>query len=202
MSNLTYLNDASVLHNLKQRYYHKLIYVSCHDSSCRSCGMPCGANSSYVHLPELWAGGFRTSKSLHQTSRNTFACSYSFSLDFQKNLVFILCLNLPPNMTMGCLNCELTLLSTKGSTDSWQVCVRRCLQEGTCLHKRRATLFFTEPLFLKKNLNIHSGTIENCLKLFMRLCVYVRFSFKNMCFILLCTCVCFKTEHVSRICGF
>lgn len=28
MSNLTYLNDASVLHNLKQRYYHKLIYVS------------------------------------------------------------------------------------------------------------------------------------------------------------------------------
>lgn len=29
MSNLTYLNDASVLHNLKQRYYTKLIYVSC-----------------------------------------------------------------------------------------------------------------------------------------------------------------------------
>ena len=28
MSNLTYLNDASVLHNLKQRYYNKLIYVS------------------------------------------------------------------------------------------------------------------------------------------------------------------------------
>ena len=28
MSNLTYLNDASVLHNLKQRYYTKLIYVS------------------------------------------------------------------------------------------------------------------------------------------------------------------------------
>lgn len=28
MSNLTYLNDASVLHNLRQRYYHKLIYVS------------------------------------------------------------------------------------------------------------------------------------------------------------------------------
>lgn len=27
MSNLTYLNDASVLHNLKQRYYAKLIYV-------------------------------------------------------------------------------------------------------------------------------------------------------------------------------
>lgn len=28
MSNLTYLNDASVLHNLRQRYLHKLIYVS------------------------------------------------------------------------------------------------------------------------------------------------------------------------------
>lgn len=28
MSNLTYLNDASVLYNLKERYYHKLIYVS------------------------------------------------------------------------------------------------------------------------------------------------------------------------------
>lgn len=28
MSNLTYLSDASVLHNLKQRYYAKLIYVS------------------------------------------------------------------------------------------------------------------------------------------------------------------------------
>ena len=28
MSNLTYLNDASVLHNLKQRYFIKLIYVS------------------------------------------------------------------------------------------------------------------------------------------------------------------------------
>ena len=28
MANLTYLNDASVLHNLKQRYYNKMIYVS------------------------------------------------------------------------------------------------------------------------------------------------------------------------------
>lgn len=31
MSNLTYLNDASVLYNLKERYYAKLIYVSEHD---------------------------------------------------------------------------------------------------------------------------------------------------------------------------
>ena len=28
MSNLTYLNEASVLHNLKARYYANLIYVS------------------------------------------------------------------------------------------------------------------------------------------------------------------------------
>ena len=30
MSNLTYLNEASVLHNLKARYQAKLIYVSIH----------------------------------------------------------------------------------------------------------------------------------------------------------------------------
>lgn len=28
MADLTYLNDAAVLHNLRQRYYAKLIYVS------------------------------------------------------------------------------------------------------------------------------------------------------------------------------
>lgn len=28
MSNLTFLNEGSVLHNLRQRYYNKLIYVS------------------------------------------------------------------------------------------------------------------------------------------------------------------------------
>lgn len=28
MADLTFLNEASVLHNLKQRYYSKLIYVS------------------------------------------------------------------------------------------------------------------------------------------------------------------------------
>lgn len=28
MSNLTYLNDASVLYNLKERYFAELIYVS------------------------------------------------------------------------------------------------------------------------------------------------------------------------------
>ena len=28
MANLTFLNDASVLHNLRQRYYSMMIYVS------------------------------------------------------------------------------------------------------------------------------------------------------------------------------
>lgn len=28
MSNLSFLNDASVLHNLRQRYFNMLIYVS------------------------------------------------------------------------------------------------------------------------------------------------------------------------------
>lgn len=28
MADLTYLNEAAVLHNLRQRYYSKLIYVS------------------------------------------------------------------------------------------------------------------------------------------------------------------------------
>lgn len=28
MADMTYLNEASVLHNLKQRYYNKMIYVS------------------------------------------------------------------------------------------------------------------------------------------------------------------------------
>lgn len=28
MADLTYLNEASVLHNLKQRYYARMIYVS------------------------------------------------------------------------------------------------------------------------------------------------------------------------------
>lgn len=32
MADLTYLNDPAVLHNLKQRYYAKLIYVSARDA--------------------------------------------------------------------------------------------------------------------------------------------------------------------------
>lgn len=35
MSNLTYLNDASVLHNLRQRYLNKLIYVRNHKIKSR-----------------------------------------------------------------------------------------------------------------------------------------------------------------------
>lgn len=31
MADMTYLNEASVLHNLRQRYYAKMIYVSSND---------------------------------------------------------------------------------------------------------------------------------------------------------------------------
>jgi len=43
MSNLTYLNDASVLHNLKQRYYNKLIYTY--------SGLFCVAINPYKRFP-------------------------------------------------------------------------------------------------------------------------------------------------------
>ncbi|XP_032677933.1 myosin heavy chain, muscle isoform X10 [Odontomachus brunneus] len=43
MSNLTYLNDASVLHNLKQRYYAKLIYTY--------SGLFCVAINPYKRFP-------------------------------------------------------------------------------------------------------------------------------------------------------
>ncbi|XP_077289746.1 myosin heavy chain isoform X34 [Arctopsyche grandis] len=43
MSNLTYLNDASVLHNLKQRYYHQLIYTY--------SGLFCVAINPYKRFP-------------------------------------------------------------------------------------------------------------------------------------------------------
>ncbi|XP_022175419.1 myosin heavy chain, muscle isoform X39 [Myzus persicae] len=43
MSNLTYLNDASVLYNLKERYYHKLIYTY--------SGLFCVAINPYKRFP-------------------------------------------------------------------------------------------------------------------------------------------------------
>ncbi|XP_021957436.1 myosin heavy chain, muscle [Folsomia candida] len=43
MSNLTYLNDASVLHNLQQRYYNKLIYTY--------SGLFCVAINPYARYP-------------------------------------------------------------------------------------------------------------------------------------------------------
>jgi len=43
MSELTYLNDASVLHNLKQRYYNKLIYTY--------SGLFCVAINPYKRYP-------------------------------------------------------------------------------------------------------------------------------------------------------
>lgn len=46
MSNLTYLNDASVLHNLKQRYYAQLIYVSCTGRGVVVCQPEVGRRST------------------------------------------------------------------------------------------------------------------------------------------------------------
>lgn len=43
MSNLTYLNDASVLYNLKQRYYAELIYTY--------SGLFCVAINPYKRYP-------------------------------------------------------------------------------------------------------------------------------------------------------
>lgn len=43
MSNLTYLNDASVLHNLKQRYFAELIYTY--------SGLFCVAINPYKRYP-------------------------------------------------------------------------------------------------------------------------------------------------------
>ena len=43
MSNLTYLNDASVLHNLKQRYFNELIYTY--------SGLFCVAINPYKRYP-------------------------------------------------------------------------------------------------------------------------------------------------------
>lgn len=38
MADLTYLNDASVLENLRARYYKRLIYVSLHGADLFHCG--------------------------------------------------------------------------------------------------------------------------------------------------------------------
>lgn len=57
MSNLTYLNDASVLHNLRQRYYHKLIYVSnCHTGMAMvaQCGEALAPKCSMFLKPPLY----------------------------------------------------------------------------------------------------------------------------------------------------
>jgi len=59
MSNLTYLNDASVLHNLKQRYYAKLIYTY--------SGLFCVAINPYKRYPIYTS---RAMKIYHGRRRN------------------------------------------------------------------------------------------------------------------------------------
>jgi hypothetical protein len=51
MSNLTYLNEASVLHNLKARYQAKLIYVSIMTTSTGFCKLYSGPPA--IHLKSI-----------------------------------------------------------------------------------------------------------------------------------------------------
>lgn len=44
MADLTFLNEAAVLHNLRQRYYCKLIYVSIVSHLLNSPSLPTGKN--------------------------------------------------------------------------------------------------------------------------------------------------------------
>lgn len=69
MADLTYLNEAAVLHNLRQRYYAKLIYVSAqvqgtNYGSFVSSSLPSGPSISpgYVRFGSItivrWVVGF------------------------------------------------------------------------------------------------------------------------------------------------
>lgn len=69
MAELTCLNEASVLHNLKERYYSGLIYVSLHHTSLytlavcvcvRACAWPLPATSflKVVSVPQTYSGLF------------------------------------------------------------------------------------------------------------------------------------------------
>ena len=48
MANLTYLNEASVLHNLRQRYFSSMIYVSCHGHHSLCCHGYIGYTHTYI----------------------------------------------------------------------------------------------------------------------------------------------------------
>ena len=53
MSNLTYLNEASVLHNLKARYVAKLIYVSMILNINKINAFPITCSICYIFYPIL-----------------------------------------------------------------------------------------------------------------------------------------------------
>lgn len=55
MASLTYLNDASVLHNLRERYHKNIIYVSL------------GQNYTNVSLLSLFPNSFPTEYDTHHT---------------------------------------------------------------------------------------------------------------------------------------
>ena len=68
MSNLTYLNEASVLHNLKARYYSNLIYVSIINVSNINGELP---NSKLITFSTLKILGI-----LKQIFSQTYTCKY------------------------------------------------------------------------------------------------------------------------------
>ncbi len=50
MASLTYLNEAAVLHNLRQRYYSSLIYVSGNKKKKREKTL--GQEYNFLHVPQ------------------------------------------------------------------------------------------------------------------------------------------------------
>lgn len=52
MAELTCLNEASVLHNIKDRYYSGLIYVSCSSTAERRLSQHC--DSINIHSVVIW----------------------------------------------------------------------------------------------------------------------------------------------------
>lgn len=89
MSNLTYLNDASVLYNLKQRYYHKLIYVSQEVFVLKECCTPCCTSFFFFNpyqliTPLTWHVTQAGSGTATQASLAVYAMNFALTL----NLIF------------------------------------------------------------------------------------------------------------------
>jgi myosin heavy chain 6/7 len=115
MSNLTYLNDASVLANLKQRYFAELIYTY--------SGLFCVAINPYKRYPiytsrviKMYQGKRRTEMPPHLfaisdgaytemlTSKSILFCSFSLASpcqNTQSSEVSFFTLHAPPNCSFA-----------------------------------------------------------------------------------------------------